>query len=154
MQTIGATFDAPVSLPPGNHQLTLIEVDDIGFYAKSTSLNVTVDADDSWPCPAPGTPGVNICSPSGGCNDYYWTQILATGKGQTGPVARMEIWVTDPYYNPNYSVKIANFPGSVIDTNLVFTYVFSPATYTLEIWEVDSNGHALKADVLQYSGVC
>jgi hypothetical protein len=146
MQTTGTPFNQAVTLPLGTHQLTLIEADDTGFYAKSTPLNITVVGGDSTPCSPPAIPGVNICMPSSSCNTSPWLDISAAGKGQTGPVVRMEVWITN---TSGYAAKIANFPGN----NFVTHPIFFDAFYTLEIWEIDSNGHALKADLPQ-DGPC
>ena len=147
MQTTGTPFDEPVALPVGNHQLTLIEVDDTGYYAKSTPLNITVSEADgiSDACSPPGAPGVTICLPQGPCNENPWLEVSAAATGQTGPVVRMEMWIT----GPNYAAKIANFPGAHFQSNPIFF----DSPYTLEIWEIDSNGHALKADLPQ-QGPC
>jgi hypothetical protein len=146
IQTFGMPFDQPINLPLGNHQLTLIEVDDTGFSSKSAPLNITVVSGDSTPCSPPSTPGVNICMPNAPCNTSPWLNISAAGKGQTGPVVRMEVWITNGSGN---AAKIANFPGNSFVTHPIFFDAF----YTLEIWEIDSNGHALKADVHQ-DGPC
>jgi hypothetical protein len=148
MQTDGTPFDQVVTLPLGNHQLTLVEVDDTGFYAKSTPLNITVVSGDNppTPCSPPSSPGVNICLPTSSCNTSPWLDISAAAKGQTGPVVRMEVWITN---STGYTAKIANFPGSSFVTHPIFF----DSNYTLEIWEIDSNGYALKADLPQY-GPC
>ena len=148
MQTTGTPFDKPVTLPPGNHQLTVIEVDDTGYYAKSTPFNVTVDSNDiPAPCSPPAAPGVHICFPVEPCNVNEWSSVSAAGKGQTGPVVRMEMWVTHDRGDGTY--KIANFPGSSFETHPIIFDGF----YNLEIWEIDSNGYALKADLPQ-DGPC
>ena len=92
-------------------------------------------------CPAPGSPGVHICLPDTPCNTNPWLDVSAAGRGETGPVVRMEVWVN--------GAKVANFQGGHFNTHPVFFDAF----YTLEIWEVDSHGHALKADVKQ-DGPC
>jgi hypothetical protein len=142
MQTAGSPFDQPVSLPPGEHELTLIEVDETGFYAKSTPLKVTVlDYTPDLPCAPPDAAGVHICLPDSSCNTNAWLDVSAAGRGETGPVVRMEMWLN--------GAKVANFSGDHINTHPIFF----DSNYTLEIWEIDSHGHALKADVHQ-DGPC
>jgi hypothetical protein len=147
MQTAGTPFDQPITLPPGNHQLTVIEVDDTGYYAKSAPFNVVVDPNDiASPCSPPAAPGVHICLPDQPCNTQTWIDVSASAKGQTGPVVRMEMWITE---GSGYAAKIANFPGSSFETHPILFTGF----YTLEVWEIDSNGYALKADLPQ-AGPC
>lgn len=146
MQTTGTPFDEPITLPLGNHTLTLIEVDDTGFSAKSTPLDITVVSGDSTPCDPPSTPGVHICLPTAPCNTSPWIDVSAAGKGQTGPVVRMELWITK---SGGYAAKIANFTGDSFVTHPIFFDV----NYTLEIWEIDSHGFALKEDLPQ-DGPC
>lgn len=144
MQTPGTPFDEPIALPLGAHQLTLIEVDDTGFYSKSEPLNVTV-VDSSFSnqeCPPPGSPGVNVCQPSpNSCNVQPGTYISAAGKGESGPVIRMEVWIS--------GAKVANFPGDHFETNMILF----DSSYTMEIWEIDSHGHSLKS-ALFLDGPC
>ena len=144
MQTPGTPFDEPIALPPGAHQLTLIEVDATGFYSKSAPLDVTV-VDSSFSnqeCPPPGSPGVNVCQPSpNSCNVQPYTHISAAGNGESGPVIRMEVWIS--------GAKVANFPGDHFETNMILF----DSNYTMEIWEIDSHGHSLKS-ALFLDGPC
>jgi hypothetical protein len=138
MQTRGAPFDAPVSLPLGDHTLTVIEVDDTGFYSKSSPLNVTVAqvASASDDCSPPSSAGVNVCEPApNSCNTQPWIDVSAAATGSAGPVVRMEVWLN--------GAKVANFPGDHFETSMIFFDAF----YTLEIWEIDSHGNALKKDL-------
>ena len=57
---------------------------------------------------------------------------VATAKGKSGTVSRMELWVNGG--------KIANFPGNRINTNL-FIQDFN----TVTIYEVDSKGGFIKS---------
>jgi hypothetical protein len=142
--TDGTPFDEPVSLGLGNHELTVIEVDTIGNYVKSTPFQVTVVPSQSGfngqNCPPPDRAGVNICAPlPNGCNTQPWVNIVATGRGKSGTVNRMELW--------NAGTKIANFPGDRIDTNLIMLFG------TVTIYEVDSKGAALSSSI-SYNGPC
>jgi hypothetical protein len=143
-QTDGTPFDQPVTLGLGTHELTAIELDTIGDFVKSTPFKVTVVPSqspfDGENCPPPGGPGVNICAPSpNGCNTQPWVNIVATGRGKSGTVQRMELW--------NGGTKIANFPGSRINTNLIMLFG------TVAIYEVDSKG-ASRASTIFYNGPC
>lgn len=147
MQTTGTPFDEPITLPPGYHRLTLIEVDDTGAFAKSTTLDIiTTGNGGGTKCSPPSTPGVKICSPAAGCNVEPSIEVSAAGRGQSSPVVRMELWILNSSGN---TAKIANFPGDKILTNLVIFDAF----YTLEVREVDRNGHTLKTDLAQ-DGPC
>ena len=142
--TDGTPFDEPVTLGLGTHELTAIEVDTIGNFVKSTPFEVTVVPSQLDPqtekCLPPSEPGVNICTPTqNGCNTTPWVPIIASGRGRSGTVNRMELW--------NNGTKIANFPGDRINTNLIM--LFGKVT----IYEVDSKGAALSASIL-YNGPC
>jgi hypothetical protein len=65
--------------------------------------------------------------------------IIASGRGGSGTVNRMELW--------NNGTKIANFPGDRINTNLIMLFG------TVTIYEVDSKGAALSASIF-YTGPC
>jgi hypothetical protein len=132
-QTNGTPFDAPVTLPVGTHELTVIEVSTTGAFAKSAPLKVTVENNSRETCPLPPGPGVNVCEPMrGSCHTTSWVSVVAAAKGQSGAVSRMELWVNGG--------KIANFPGNRINTNL-FIQDFS----TVRIYEVDSKGGSIKS---------
>jgi hypothetical protein len=134
-QASGNLFDAPVTLSSGTHRLVVVELDTTGAFMKSTPITVSIQgstADQS--CPPPGSPGVNVCEPSGvnSCHTSAWTTILASGTGASGSVHRMELWSS--------GVKLANFPGDTINTNL-----YLPDFSTVTIVEVDSAGAFIKS---------
>ena len=136
-QSPGSLFDKPVQLSTGPHRLTLVEVDSTGAHVNSTPLTLTVDY-NSLPnqCAAPGMPGVNVCIPAyGSCHTAGYTTVVAAGTGASGTVARMELWVN--------GVKLANFPGSTINTNL-----YLPDYDKLTIVEVDSKGAYVKSQTI------
>jgi hypothetical protein len=66
--------------------------------------------------------------------------VVAAGKGKSGTVSRMELWFE--------GAKIANFPGDLINTNLV---MLGPGTIT--IYEVDSKGASVASSLKVY-GPC
>ncbi len=146
MQTPGSPFDAEVTLPPGSHELTVIEVDETGFYAKSSPRTVYVQGVAPDPhCAPPDSPGVHICNPGSSQCDP-WLNVSAAARGETGPVVRMEIWEN--------GAKVANFSGDHFNTYWNESDWWYGGIYgSLEVWEVDSNGHALKSYV-QMHGVC
>lgn len=146
-QVAGNLFDEPVTLLPGTHQLTVVELDTTGHYVKSSRSSVeVVNSSEGEVCSAPGSPGVNFCSPLpntcnlGGPGDAT-TTILATGTGASGKVSRMELWIN--------GTKIANIPGDRINTNLPFL-----AYATITIVEVDSKGNYVKSTPVFYLGPC
>jgi hypothetical protein len=147
MQSTGSPFDEVVTLPQGLHELTVTEVDETGFYAKSTPFMVNVQAvSPDPPCAPPESPGVHICKPSFTDQCDPWVDVSAAGRGETGPVVRMELWVQ--------GAKVANFHGDHFDTHWNEPEWFQGGIYgPLEIWEVDSHNHSLKA-TLHLDGVC
>ena len=141
-QTDGTPFDEPVTLELGTHELTAIELDTTGAFAKSTPFKVSVvEGEGVDICSPPASPGVNVCEPSpNSCNTAPWVTVLAAGKGKSGSVARMELWFE--------GAKIANFPGDRIYTNLVMLGIG-----TITIYEVDSKGASI-ASSLAVFGPC
>src|SRR5579863_5908353 len=80
MQSTGSPFDKVVSLPQGLHVLTVVEVDETGFYANSNPRIVNVQSvSPDPPCDPPDTPGVHICNvDTSPCNT--WTDVSAAGR--------------------------------------------------------------------------
>jgi hypothetical protein len=141
-QTSGTPFDEPVTLDLGKHQLTVVELDAIGAFAKSVPFTVSVVPPQvSSSCSPPGAPGVNVCAPlPNTCNTQPWVIVVAAGKGKSGTVSRMELWFE--------GAKIANFPGDLINTNLVMLGIG-----TITIYEVDSKGASIASSLKVY-GPC
>lgn len=133
-QSSGNLFDAPLTLSSGTHRLVVVEVDTTGAFMKSAPIGVSVqNSTTGETCAAPGSAGVNVCEPTlGSCHTSAWTTILAAGTGASGAVRRMDLW--------SNGVKLANFPGSTINTNL-YLADFS----TLTIVEVDTAGVSIKS---------
>ena len=139
-QTDGTPFDEPVSLEAGNHTLILVEQDATGTEIKSAPFQVAVVGNDHPLCSAPSKPGVNVCSPfPGGCNSQSWVNFDAVGKGKSGSVNRMELWVG--------GTKIANFPGDRISTSLIMVFA------EVSIVEVDSKGDSISSSFF-FNGPC
>jgi hypothetical protein len=137
MQTPGTPFNEPVTLDLGNHVLTVVELDNTGYFAKSQPDPVTVVPAQIplGTCATPGAPGVDICEPTpNSCNTQPWIPIIAAGRGKSGTVSRMELWFDGG--------KIANFPGNQINTNFVQLGIG-----TLTIWEVDSKGNSISSSI-------
>jgi hypothetical protein len=142
-RSAGTPFDEPITLSAGNestpatHELTIIARDTTGQSVKSAPFEVPVvgvtepqDAD----CSLPTEPGVNVCQPvSNSCELNGWDTVAAAGKARTGTVIRMELWVN--------GVKIANFPGDRINTNMILNDFDS-----VKIFEVDSNSGYLASE--------
>ena len=136
-QASGNLFDSPVKVSIGTHRLVVVELDTSGSFRKSAPISVSiVGSTVGETCAPPSSPGVNDCSPGvGGCNVSGWTSIIASGTGASGTVRRMELW--------KGSVKLANFSGNFINTNMYF-----PDFTKLQIIEVDSNGAFLKSPII------
>jgi hypothetical protein len=138
----GTPFDSPINLDSGTHTLRVVEIDSTGAVAKSAPFQVSVQggAGGGNGCSAPSEPGVHVCNPSpGGCNSQSWVTIDATGKGASGKVERMELWID--------GTDIANFPGNEIGTNLIMVYG------EVKIVEVDSKGNS-KSSSFFFNGPC
>lgn len=140
----GSPFDSPINLDSGTHTLQVEEIDSTGASAKSAKFKVSVQGGSSRGggnnCSAPSEPGVHVCSPfPGGCNTEPWVDIDATGKGESGKVDRMELWIE--------GTDVANFPGDEIGTALIMVYG------EVKIVEVDSKGHS-ESTSFNFYGPC
>lgn len=139
----GSPFDSPINLDSGTHTLRVVEVDSTGAIAKSAPFQVSVQGGSGGGgnnCSAPSAPGVHVCNPfPGGCNTQPWVTIDATGKGASGKVDRMELWIE--------GTDVANFSGDEIGTNLIMVFG------EIKIVEVDSKGNS-KSTSLFFSGPC
>lgn len=140
-ESAGSPFDAPISLNTGNHTLQVAEIDSTGAKLKSAPFQVVVtDGNGDGDCDAPSSPGVHICSPlPDGCNSQPWVNLVATGKGKSGKVDRMELW--------NYNTELANFPGDHFNTNVIML------SGTITVYEVDSKGNS-KSSSIFFNGPC
>jgi hypothetical protein len=134
-QASGNLFDAPVTLPIGNHRFNVVEVDSTGAVIRGTPFNVSVENTTAHdPCAPPSSPGVNVCIPfQNNCHTDPWITVVAAGTGASGTVSRMELWLN--------STKLANFPGNHINTNIFYITDFNKIT----IIEVDSKGNYIKS---------
>jgi hypothetical protein len=133
-QSYGNLFDRPVTASSGTHRLVVVELDTTGAYLKSTPITISVENSTAGEaCAPPTSPGVNLCEPGvNSCHTAPWITVIAAGTGASGTVRRMELW--------SNGSKIANFPGSSINTNL---YIFDFNTIT--VVEVDTNGAYLRS---------
>jgi hypothetical protein len=139
-QANGSPFDEPVNLDAGTHTITLVEQDATGTEMKSAPFQLAVEGNGHPTCNAPSSPGVNVCSPyPGGCNSQGWVDFDAVGKGKSGSVNRMELWIG--------GTKIANFPCDRISTSLIMVWG------EVGIVEVDSKGNSLSSSFF-FNGPC
>lgn len=140
-QTDGTPFDEPITLDLGTHTLQVVGVDSTGAVIKSTPFKVDVmEGNGDGDCSAPGSPGVHICEPQNdGCNSQPWVNLVATGKGKSGTVDRMELWINGD--------DIANFPGDHFNTDLIMV------SGTIKVTEVDSKGNSASSSI-SFNGPC
>jgi len=131
-------INEPLALPQDldsstSHTLILVGYDSTGGAVTAMQTFQGVASVPAQACAAPGSPGVNVCSPQPDeCTVSGFFHIRATGTGATGPVDHMELW-TD-------SGKIADFPGNSINTNLEL-----PDNSTVTIVAVDINGQPVSS---------
>lgn len=97
-----------ISLATGTRRVTLVEVDSAGAFIKSQPQFVEVLASNG--CSAPGTAGVNVCSPAPSQCFPGAVQIIATGTVQLGVVKHMEVWINGR--------KFAQFAGNQVNLGL------------------------------------
>jgi hypothetical protein len=80
-------LDSSVALPTGSHAIALYGTgwdNTLQYY----SFTLEVQA----PCPAPSSPGLNVCSPVAG-DSYSSPAPVQASATITGTLARMEVWV-------------------------------------------------------------
>jgi len=97
----------------------------------ATFLNTTSNAGN--PCPYPDQPGVNFCLPADGSTTVHPPRLIASVRGETQPVNRIEIWVD------------GHKQTQVFNDKLNTTLSLSQAPHTVEIVAVDATGAFLKA---------
>lgn len=150
-QTHGNRFDAPISLSPGTHTLTVMARETGGSSLTSAPISPEIVGSTAGQvCPPPSSPGVNVCSPAppAGANGHVcavntFTTFLASGTAETGIVKEMQLLVN--------GVDVANFPGNSLNTNFESdAFAFSVIT----IVEVDSKGQSIASPPIAYDGPC
>jgi hypothetical protein len=132
----GSTMEASVAEGVGSHTATVVEVDSEGNYVKSTPVTYAVTADE---CAAPSSPGVDVCEPKAGSTDNSPVTFMATGKGASGDVNHLELWIDGR--------KIGNYPGSTLNT----TVSEAAGSHTATVVEVDSAGSYVKSSPVTYT---
>jgi hypothetical protein len=133
----GASMNAPVQEPSGTHTASVVEVDSNWNYVKSAPVTFTVGT--SGPCAAPGSPGVNVCSPSQGATVGSPVTFTAAGTGASGTVDHLELWID--------GTKIGNYPGSSMSAQ-----VQEPSgSHTASVVEVDSTWNYVKSAPVTYT---
>jgi len=132
----GADMNTMVSLASGTHQATVVEVDSIGNYVKSTPVNFTVGASS---CTPPSEPGVNVCSPTPNADVSSPVNFIAAGTGASGTVNHLELWVDNE--------KIGNYSGAEMNTSVTLAAGAHQAT----VVEVDSKGNYVKSTPVNFT---
>ena len=131
-------MDEPLAIPPDldpsvSHTITLVGYDSTGGAVTANQVFDHAGFNPPQTCPAPGSPGVNVCSPQPGVctvNGTHW--ILAKGTGNGSAVDHMELWED--------SSKVAEFPGNSINTNIGVS-----GTVTLTVIVVDVDGQSFSS---------
>jgi hypothetical protein len=133
----GSTMNTSVTLADGSHAITVVEVDSKGNDVKSSPVNITVGTASA--CAAPSSPGVDVCSPTAGESTASPVSFVATGKGASGSVNHLELWID--------GTKVGNYSGATMSTS-----VSEPAgSHTATVIEVDSAGNYVKSTPVTYT---
>ncbi|MGC2639908.1 MAG: FG-GAP-like repeat-containing protein [Acidobacteriaceae bacterium] len=133
----GATMSASVPLANGSHTVTVVEVDSKGADVKSSP--VTFTAGSTGTCSAPSSPGVHVCSPTQGETTSSPVAFVATGKGASGAVNHLELWVDGN--------KIGNYSGATMNASVAI----AAGSHTATVIEVDSKGNYVKSSPVTYT---
>ncbi len=120
-----------ISLATGLRRVTIVEVDTAGAFIKSEPQFVTVMASNG--CSAPGTAGVNVCSPAPGQCFTGAVQIVATATVKAGAVNHMEVWINGR--------KFSQFKGNQV--NIGLNIPLNATSNRLVIVAVDATGQVI-----------
>jgi len=156
-QMHGNRFDAPISLSPGTHTVTVVARETEGSSLPPASVSPEIAGSTSGEaCPPPSSPGVNVCAPAIGsgcgtnvcanpgapvCAVQPWLTFVASGTAQTGTVREMQLWIN--------GVDVANFSGGSLNTNVVSDFFGA-----IKIVEVDSKGRSIASPTITFDGPC
>lgn len=106
-------------------------------FAALEGTKLVVYLNQGTTCSVPPSAGVHVCAPSATMTYYAdgraTLTIIATGKGASGSVNHMEVWVDGAH--------VANYAGSKINATM---YV-SVGTHQVAFAEVDSKGKSIKS---------
>ncbi len=133
----GATMNASVTLASGSHTATVIEVDSKGADVKSTPVSFKVGSEGA--CTAPSSPGVHVCSPTPGETTSSPVTLTAAGKGASGAVNHLELWVDGK--------KIGNYSGATMNANVAL----AAGSHSATVIEVDSKGAYVKSSPVSFT---
>ena len=133
----GSTLDTSVTVASGSHAATVVEVDSTGAYLKSTPVSFSVAATGA--CAAPTAAGVNVCSPIPGETTSSPVTITASGKGASGTVNHLELWID--------GTKINNYSGSTLNTSVAL----ATGSHAATVVEVDSKGAYIKSNPVRFT---
>ena len=132
----GAQMNTNVSVAPGAHQATVVEVDSNFNYLKSTPVNFTVSG---GACSPPSSPGVNVCSPMQNAQLSSPVAVVAAGTGASGTVNHLELWIDGQ--------KVGNYPGNQMNT----TIGMGGGAHQATIVEVDSTYNFVKSTPVNFT---
>lgn len=126
------------------HTIVLVGYDSNGGAVTATQSVQYTSFNPPQLCPAPGSPGVNVCAPA--AQNYCTTNgvytLRATGTGASGTVDHMELWADGN--------KLADFPGKSINTT-IGQPLLGGGPIQLTVVEVDSNGDYIASDPITAS---
>jgi hypothetical protein len=121
--------DTSLSLSPGTHLLAVQSWDAAGKVYKLTRT-VTVPGSSTGACPAPTTPGINLCSPQNGATVVSPVRVLASGHGG---IVHMKVYVD---HGERHAVN-----SNRMDTSLAL----SAGGHLLIVQGWDSSGNVFKS---------
>lgn len=107
--TGGSTLSTSLSLAAGTHRFAILAINTAGTKWE-TVVNATVGGGGGGSCTAPGSPGVNICTPASGATVNSPVAVQAAAS-VTGTISHMELWVDGVK-------KYATTGGATLSTSL------------------------------------
>ena len=131
-QVFADEFNATLNVAPGT-QITAVEVEANGA-TKRTTVTPTKAA-----CSAPGSPGVNVCSPAQGEATTSPVTFTAAGTGASGSVNHLELWIDGK--------KIGNYSGATMNASVTL----AAGSHAATVIEVDSKGNYVKSSPVDFT---
>ena len=134
-----AGFPAPIIARDLNRdEKADLAVIQLVYNTQQSSLLVYLNQMSSGVCSAPASRGVHVCAPVAGQTYTSPVQFIATGRGASGSVNHLELWIDGR--------KINNYSGSQLRTSVPL----SSGSHTATVVEVDSKGAFIKSSPVTF----
>ncbi|MGZ4987429.1 MAG: Ig-like domain-containing protein, partial [Limisphaerales bacterium] len=134
----GLATSSFTNLPAGTDSITATYSGDANYQGATSSI-LTITITPSSACSAPTSAGVHVCAPVAGGTYSSPVQITATGRGASGTVNHMEVWID--------GVKKGQYSGNSVNTALAV----AAGAHRVVVVEVDSKGAFQKSASVNFT---